>query len=103
LGHDPTVRLRSVRRNGVCPLERATPAMGPVRSPPMWFCDECGRPAEGGDPPAADPPVCPEHGPRWRLVRNATCAEVLVERDGCVLLGRRGREPFAGMWEIPGG
>lgn len=69
----------------------------------MWFCDECGRPAEGGDPAAADPPVCAEHGPRWRLVRNASCAEVLVERNGRVLLGRRGREPFAGMWEIPGG
>ena len=69
----------------------------------MWFCDECGRPASGGDPAAADPPVCPEHGPRWRLVRNAPCAEVLVERDGQVLLGRRAREPFLGVWEIPGG
>ena len=69
----------------------------------MWFCDECGRPASGGDPAAADPPVCPEHGPRWRLVRNAQCAEVLVERDGQVLLGRRAREPFLGVWEIPGG
>ena len=48
----------------------------------MWFCDECGAPAVGGDPAAADPPLCPEHGPRWRLVRNAPCAEVLVERDG---------------------
>ena len=69
----------------------------------MWFCDECGRLAEGGDPATADPPVCVEHGPRWRLVRNAPCAEVLVERDGRVLLGRRARAPFEGVWEIPGG
>lgn len=69
----------------------------------MWFCDECGRPAEGGDPASADPPVCPEHGPRWRLVRNAPCAEVLVERNGTVLLSRRAHEPFLGVWEIPGG
>lgn len=75
----------------------------PVRSAGMWFCDECGRPTEGGDPAVADPPVCGEHGPRWRLVRNAPCAEVLVERDGQVLLSRRAHEPFYGVWEIPGG
>ena len=69
----------------------------------MWFCDECGAPAVGGDPAAADPPLCPEHGPRWRLVRNARCAEVLGERDGKVLLARRAHEPFVGMWEVPGG
>ena len=69
----------------------------------MWFCDECGRQAEGGDPPAADPPVCPDHGPRWRLVRNAPCAETVIVRDGRVLLGRRAREPFEGVWEVPGG
>lgn len=69
----------------------------------MWFCDECGRPAEGGNPEAADPPECPVHGSRWRLVRNAPCAEVLVESDGEVLLGRRARAPFEGVWEIPGG
>jgi 8-oxo-dGTP diphosphatase len=69
----------------------------------MWFCDECGAEATGGDPAAADPPVCAVHGPRWRLVRNVPCTEVIVERDGKALLGRRAREPLAGMWEIPGG
>ena len=69
----------------------------------VWFCDECGSRAEGGAPAAAVPPVCPQHGPRWRLVRNAPCAEVLVERDGRVLLSRRAHEPFLGVWEIPGG
>lgn len=69
----------------------------------MWFCDECGRPASGGEPAASDPPVCPVHGPRWRLIRNAPCAEVIIVRDGRVLLGRRAREPMRGCWEIPGG
>lgn len=69
----------------------------------MWFCDECGRPAEGGDPVDSDPPICSTHGPRWRLVRNAPCAEAIVVRDGRVLLGRRAREPMIGRWEIPGG
>lgn len=69
----------------------------------MWFCDECGRPAQGGDPAASDPPVCTEHGPRWRLVRNAPCAAAVIVRDGRVLLARRAREPFAGWWEVPGG
>ncbi len=69
----------------------------------MWFCDQCGRPADDGDPLAGVAPTCPEHGPRWRLIRNAPCAAAVVVRDGFVLLGRRAREPFAGMWEVPGG
>jgi len=69
----------------------------------MWFCDECGCPAEGGDPAASVPPACPVHGPRWRLIRNAPCAEAIVVHDGRVLLGRRAREPMLGCWEIPGG
>ena len=69
----------------------------------MWFCDQCGRLAEGGDPEAGVPPTCTDHGPRWRLIRNAPCAAAVVVRDGLVLLGRRAREPFVGMWEVPGG
>ena len=30
-------------------------------------------------------------------------AQALVERDGRVLLGRRGHDPSAGRWDIPGG
>lgn len=69
----------------------------------MWFCDECGREATGGDPAAGAAPTCPEHGPRWRLIRNAPCAAAIVERGGRVLLGRRAKAPFQGMWEVPGG
>ena len=69
----------------------------------MWFCDECGAPATGGDRAAGAPPVCAEHGPRWRLVRNAPCAGAVIVRDGQVLLARRAKEPYAGWWEVPGG
>jgi ADP-ribose pyrophosphatase YjhB (NUDIX family) len=30
-------------------------------------------------------------------------AQALVERDGCVLLGRRAHDPGAGLWDVPGG
>lgn len=69
----------------------------------MWFCDQCGLEATGGDPLAGQAPTCPDHGPRWRLIRNAPCAAAVIVRDGLVLLGRRARPPFQGMWEVPGG
>jgi ADP-ribose pyrophosphatase YjhB (NUDIX family) len=48
-------------------------------------------------------PTCPRHGPRWKLVRNASAADVLIVRDDRVLLSRRAIEPFLGRWELPGG
>lgn len=30
-------------------------------------------------------------------------SQALVERDGTILLGRRGKEPSLGLWDIPGG
>lgn len=69
----------------------------------MWFCDQCGLEAAGGDPLAGEAPRCIEHGPRWRLIRNAPCAAAVIVKDGRVLLGRRARAPFAGQWEVPGG
>jgi ADP-ribose pyrophosphatase YjhB (NUDIX family) len=71
----------------------------------MSYCDECGRPCDPADAGAAPgaPPVCPVHGPRWRLVRNAPCAGVIIERDGLVLLAQRAKDPWRGAWEVPGG
>ena len=67
----------------------------------MPYCYECGAacpPAAGGDPP-----ICPDHGPLWKLRRNAPCADAVIVRDGRVLLARRNIEPFRGKWEMPGG
>jgi ADP-ribose pyrophosphatase YjhB (NUDIX family) len=36
-------------------------------------------------------------------MRNALGADVLLVRDGKVLLCRRAHEPYAGRWELPGG
>lgn len=69
----------------------------------MWFCDECGASVGPGDVVAGVPPSCAEHGPRWRLIRNAPCAGVVIVRDGLILLGRRAKAPFEGAWEVPGG
>lgn len=69
----------------------------------MWFCDECGASVGHGNVLAGEPPTCLEHGPRWRLIRNAPCAGVVIVRDGQVLLGKRAKPPFEGEWEVPGG
>jgi ADP-ribose pyrophosphatase YjhB (NUDIX family) len=66
-------------------------------------CYECGRPSEVAGVHGTAVPVCPEHGPRWKLVRNAPVVAVLAEWEGRVLLGRRSHEPWLGQWNIPGG
>jgi 8-oxo-dGTP diphosphatase len=64
-------------------------------------CDRCGAPSPDD---AAGVPTCPEHGRRWVFVRNAPCAgTVIVDDDGRIGLGLRAKEPYAGMWETPGG
>lgn len=70
---------------------------------PMWFCDECGASVGHGNVLAGEPPGCLEHGPRWRLIRNAPCAGVVIVKDDRVLLSRRAKPPFEGYWEVPGG
>lgn len=63
-------------------------------------CEICGTriPDVGGVP------TCPDHGPRWCMVRSAPCTgTVIYDERGHVLLSRRARDPFAGLWEVPGG
>jgi len=64
-------------------------------------CDRCGAPSPDD---AAGVPTCPVHRSRWVFVRNAPCAAtVITDAGGRILLGRRAKEPHAGMWETPGG
>ncbi|HXH57277.1 NUDIX hydrolase [Iamia sp.] len=63
-------------------------------------CERCGTPS----PTHRGVPTCPDHGARWRMVRNAPCAAAVIsDGTGRVLLSRRARDPFAGLWEVPGG
>ena len=39
------------------------------------------------------------HHKQWPVVG----VSVIVQRDGCVLLARRGRPPLKGLWSLPGG
>jgi 8-oxo-dGTP diphosphatase len=67
---------------------------------PIRFCDACGAPC-GREFEGA--PMCMVHGPRWQLARHGCGSDVLLERDGRVLLTRRAHEPDRGCWEMPGG
>ena len=68
---------------------------------PPSYCSDCG----GRLPPAVDGESairCRACG-AW-LYRNAKpCAGVLIEREGRVLLARRGVEPRKGAWDVVGG
>lgn len=61
------------------------------------FCPRCGGPltaVSGGV-------RCKQGHEHW--ANPVPGSQALVERDGCVLLGRRRNEPGLGLWDIPGG
>lgn len=60
-------------------------------------CSDCGA-ALPHDPPVTCPACGGQH---WRNAKP--CAGALVVREGCLLLVRRGMEPWEGRWDIPGG
>jgi ADP-ribose pyrophosphatase YjhB (NUDIX family) len=62
-------------------------------------CPRCGAPVE----PADDQMVCGAcHYVAYANPAPAACA-ICVDDDGRVLLTRRAWEPYAGMWDLPGG
>lgn len=63
------------------------------------YCYLCGRAIEIDH----GVPTCPEHGPLWKLIQQGPTANVLVERNGKVLLAKRGHDPWYGHWCMPGG
>ncbi len=68
------------------------------------FCPACGGGLETRKPPGdtRDRQICGRCG-RVHYRNAKPCAEVLVVRDGRVLLVRRAIEPGKGQWDIPGG
>ncbi len=62
-------------------------------------CPRCGA----GIEPASERAECPDCGyVAYANPAPAACA-VCVDGDGRVLLARRAWEPYAGMWDLPGG
>ena len=62
------------------------------------FCPRC-----GGDLAQADDHLaCPACGGQY-WANAIPGVQAILERDGRVLLARRGREPRRGYWDLPGG
>jgi ADP-ribose pyrophosphatase YjhB (NUDIX family) len=62
------------------------------------FCPRCSGPLTiGGDHVA-----CLQCGERY-WSNSIPGVQGILERDGCVLLARRGNEPRRGHWDLPGG
>jgi ADP-ribose pyrophosphatase YjhB (NUDIX family) len=62
------------------------------------FCPRCG----GDLAPAEDHLACPACGERY-WANASPAVQGILERDGRVLLARRGIEPRLGWWDLPGG
>lgn len=62
------------------------------------FCPRC----SGGLVPAEDHLACPSCGAEY-WANAIPGVQGILERDGRVLLARRGREPRRGWWDLPGG
>ncbi len=80
--------------------------LDPDRSSPRGdrFCPRCGGSLETIVRPHDDRPrqVCAVCG-RVHYRNAKPCAGALITRDGRVLLGRRGIQPYLGYWDLPGG
>ena len=68
-----------------------------MTAPPVNFCHACG--AAAGVPPPFECAGCGQ--PHYLNPRPTGCA--LVMHGGKLLLVKRGRDPWGGHWDIPGG
>lgn len=66
------------------------------------FCPSCASPLEEKEVAERQRPVCPKCG-RVVFYDPKVAATCIVERDGKLLLVRRGNEPGYGLWSLPGG
>jgi ADP-ribose pyrophosphatase YjhB (NUDIX family) len=62
------------------------------------FCPRCGTEGEPGE----DNFACPACG-QVVWANSVPGVEVVIERDGSILLARRANEPGKGLWDLPGG
>ena len=66
------------------------------------FCPSCATALEERQASGALRPVCPKCG-RVIYYDPKVAATAVIERDGRILLVRRGNEPGYGLWSMPGG
>ena len=66
------------------------------------FCPRCATQLELKDVQGVERPICPSCGKIVYYDPKVTAGAV-VERDGKVLMVRRGNEPGLGLWSLPGG
>lgn len=69
----------------------------------LRYCDQCGEASAVARIHEVDVPTCPDHGPRWVLVRTGAAADIVVQRHGRALLARRAISPYLGYWASVGG
>lgn len=70
-------------------------------NPTTWkVCPRCATPLARGEP--GEPRRCEPCGVSFFADPKVTVA-VLIEREGKVLLGKRGVDPGMGLWCLPGG
>ena len=66
------------------------------------FCPNCAGTLQVRESGGTDRPVCPECG-RVVYFDPKIAATAVVEREGQVLLIKRGNQPGYGLWSMPGG
>jgi ADP-ribose pyrophosphatase YjhB (NUDIX family) len=73
-----------------------------ARDSHIRFCPRCGSSIVREEKFGLVRPVCPRCG--WiHFSDPKVAAAVLLEKDGRVLLVRRGNEPYRGRWTLPAG